>query len=447
MHRIRILIPIALAALGLAAPAAAEASRSQFMIFEAPRELASADAGLRAQTLDEISGLGAKWLRVVLYWKGVAPSPNSAKRPAFDERDPAAYDWTQYDRAIGDARARGFNVLVTVSGPVPTWATGRHSGHTYKPSATRFERFVTAVGRRYGGEINTWSVWNEPNHPQFLGPQFVKGKAYSPGLYRNLWRAAVRGLKASGNGRDTMLAGETAPRGTPRVVSPISFVRGFFTRGGGSMGVDGWAHHPYTTRSGPFFKPPNRNDVTIGVLSRLTRALDQETRNGLRVYLTEFGIQSKPDPYVGVAEDRQAEYRSISEKIAYRNSRVRAFSQYMMRDDLPRAGSAYVRYSGFESGLRHSSGEAKLAYDAFRLPLVADRAGSRVSLWGLVRPTAAATTVGVQYRHGSKGAWRTLTTRSTSSGGYWSASARFRSGRVYRVVWGDHAGPATRVYR
>ena len=34
------------------------------------------------------------------------------------------------------------------------------------------------------------------------------------------------------------------------------------------------------------------------------------------LYLTEFGVQSEPDPYVGVSETQQAEYRSIAERIA-----------------------------------------------------------------------------------------------------------------------------------
>ena len=58
-----------------------------------------------------------------------------------------------------------------------------------------------------------------------------------------------------------------------------------------------------------------------------------------------------------------------------------------MRDDLPREGPAYERYGGFESGLRHSDGEVKPAFDGFRLPLVAER-GHRTRLWGLVRPAA-----------------------------------------------------------
>ena len=50
------------------------------------------------------------------------------------------------------------------------------------PSATRSTR---------------WSIWNEPNQPQFLAPQYERGKPVSPKLYRKLYQAAVRGLRAT----------------------------------------------------------------------------------------------------------------------------------------------------------------------------------------------------------------------------------------------------------
>ena len=61
----------------------------------------------------------------------------------------------------------------------------------------------------------------------------------------------------------------------------------------------GYAHHAYTTGQGPTFKPAQPNDVTIGVLSRLTAALDRAAKAGaitrrLPIYLTEFGIESTP---------------------------------------------------------------------------------------------------------------------------------------------------------
>ena len=111
------------------------------------------------------------------------------------------------------------------------------------------------------------------------------------------------------------------------------------------------------------------------------------------------------------------------------------FSQYLLRDDLPREGEgAAQRYSGFESGLRTSSGRAKTALAAFPLPLAARRQGSRVSLWGLVRRAQGATTVTVEYANGARG-FRRLATVRTSSRGSWRRTTSYRSGRRYRVVW------------
>jgi hypothetical protein len=270
------LLALAGTVVALSSAAPAVASTSQYTIFEAPTEMASGDDALRQQTFDEIQSFGARNMRVLLYWNSVVRSNNAKSKPAsLAERDPnsAGYDFSRYDAIMAEAARRGINVMLTVTGPVPRWATGKHSGHTYKPSRTRFERFVEAVGKRYGSQVSTWSVWNEPNHPDFLTPQFVKHKAYSPKLYRALYQAALQGLGATGNGGDRVLAGETAPRGTPRVVPPITFVKTFFR--GKTLKVSGWAHHPYTTKAGPFFVPSSKNDVTIGVLSRLTKALDR----------------------------------------------------------------------------------------------------------------------------------------------------------------------------
>jgi hypothetical protein len=440
------------AAAAFAGPA--QASTGQFTLFEAPRELQSSDDALRSQTLDELQGLGVKWLRVVLYWRSVAPQSGSSVAPAFDEAGQDGYHWSVYDRVISEARARGLKVMVTVSGPVPRWATSTHRDYVTKPDAARFQKFVTAVGNRYGSQVSTWSIWNEPNHPAFLAPQWTGPKGNrrpaSPKLYRALFLAGERGLRASGNGATRVLIGETAPRGTTKAVPPLRFLRGV-TAARGLLPADGYAHHAYTTAAGPSFRPSNPDDVTIGVLSRLTTALDRAARahrlkRRMRVYLTEFGIQSYPDPYIGVSYQRQGEYRSISEWIAWRNPRVAAFSQYLMRDDDPRPGSKYSRYGGFESGLRRSTGAAKPAYDAFRIPLVADARGPRTYFWGYVRPAGARTAVELQVRARGSKQWKRLKRVTTNGSGYWRSTSAVRSGASYRVVWGSYRGPATRAY-
>src|SRR3954451_13705583 len=313
----KLLVVIAMAAAFLAAASSSEAKTSQFTLFEAPRELLSSDDALRQKTLDEIQSMGVNDLRIVILWRSVAPSSGSSTPPAgFDSAGQDGYLWAPYDRVINEAHARGMKVLVTLSGPIPKWASANHKSYTYKPNVTRFQKFVTAVGNRYRDQVSMWSIWNEPNHPGFLTPQYARTKsgrryAYSPKLYRQLFLAGDHGLRASGNGSDRLLISETEPRGTTKAVPPLQFLRGLFASRG-KLPADGYAHHAYTTRSGPWFRPSNLDDVTIGVLSRLTRALDYYGRKGrirrnMPIYLTEFGIQSKPDPFIGVSYQQQAE--------------------------------------------------------------------------------------------------------------------------------------------
>jgi hypothetical protein len=325
--------------------------------------------------------------------------------------------------------------------------------------------FMTALSKHFGGEVSRWSIWNEPNHPQFLGPQYdSKHRPASPKIYRGLYAAALRGLAAAGDTKPVLM-GETAPTGTGKDVAPLTFLRGALclsdsykkVGGCGKLRVDGYAHHAYTNRKGPLYVPPGPNDVMIGSLSRLVTALNKAASAGvvnksLPIYLTEFGIQSTPDPAFGVSLQQQAEFRSYSERLAYYNPRVKAFSQYLLTDDEPQISPDLPKYSGFESGLRTSTGKAKPALDGFRLPLVAKKSGtsSKVSLWGLARPAGGVTKVTIQQAANGK-SFSTLKTVTTDARGYWTSTAsRGSSTRAWRVKWTDadgrtFTGPATRA--
>jgi hypothetical protein len=442
---------------------AAHASKTQEVTFEAPRDLF--DPSKRADAFDEIGSLGAHALRIVLYWKDVAPEATSRVKPKLDMADPAVYDWSKYQPVLDEAKARGWTVQVTASGPVPQWATNGARDNVTRPSPNEFRMFMTALSKRFGGEVARWSIWNEPNHPDFLGPQYdSKHRPASPTIYRGLYAAALRGLAAAGDTKPVLM-GETAPTKTGRVVAPLAFLRGALclsstykkSGGCGKLRVDGYAHHAYTTRSGPLFVSPDKDNVMIGTLPRLISALDKAAKAGvvrksLPIYLTEFGIQSTPDPLYGVSLQRQAEYRSYSERTAYYTPRVKAFSQYLLTDDKKDAGGPGTSYGGFESGLRTAAGKAKPALDGFRLPLVAKTSGAsaKVTLWGLVRPATTAVKVTVQQRGTHSGTFKTIKTVTTSSKGYWTSTAtRGTSAREWRVKWTDaggktFTGPATR---
>ncbi|MCW2998788.1 MAG: hypothetical protein JWN65_2337 [Solirubrobacterales bacterium] len=450
----------------LALPAASHASRNQLLTFEAPRDLL--DPGKRDTALTQLDSLGVRSLRVVMYWRDVAPQPNSKEQPDVDTTDPATYDFSRVDPVLNAAKARGWPVLLTVSGPVPRWATRDRKDNVTRPNPDKFAQFMTAVGRHFKDRVALWAVWNEPNHPVFLAPQYDSRKRpVSPGLYRRLFLAAQRGLESAKVPDPRILMGETAPRGTGKDVAPLTFLRGALCLSASyrrtsqkcdRLKIAGFAHHAYTTRSGPYFVPPGRNDVTIGVLGRLVSALDKAARAKAipartPIYLTEFGIQSEPDPIFGVSFQRQAEYRAISERIAYDNKRVVSFSQYLLTDDAPRPGPKIARYSGFESGLITASGKAKPSLDAFRLSLVSSKRSKKTaSIWGVVRPATVPGTAVLEYRAGAKGAFRTFKTVSFNRLGYFALTAPYKAGRQYRLVWTApggtvYRGAPTRTYR
>jgi len=431
----------------LLAPAVAAASSSQVMTFEAPSQLL--DDSAREGTLDQIQGFGVSRVRALVYWRDFSARESSRRRPRFDRADHAAYPagtWDRLDRLVDSIGRRGMSLHVTLTGPVPTWATKRRRGHIDDPNPAEFGRWARAVATRYGDRVDLWSIWNEPNHPDFLGPQYRRGRPHTPRVYRRLYQrgeAAIHGVR--GGARDLVLFGETAPIGNQNVVSPLGFLRGAMcldaryrkARGCSRLRIDGYAHHAYTRRSGPTFVSDDTDEVSIGSLSRLVSALDKAGRaraiaRNRDIYLTEFGIQSKPDPLAGVSLRRQAEYLAISERIAYANPRVKAFSQYLMNDDQPRRGSRLQRYSGFETGLRTSSGRAKPSYDGFMLPLAVTRYGSSDVAWGRVRPAAGSTEVTIQ--HSLRGRrWKRLTVVTT--GGVYGFRTEHRDRQRYRARW------------
>src|SRR6266851_825142 len=131
------------AATFLATAVPALASRNQALFFEATSTLKN--PAQRATSFAQLDSLGVRALRIVLYWHDVAPGADSKRKPAFDATDPGAYDWGQYDAVVQAAAARGWQILVTVSGPVPRWATPGARDTVTRPSPREFGRFFEAV--------------------------------------------------------------------------------------------------------------------------------------------------------------------------------------------------------------------------------------------------------------------------------------------------------------
>jgi hypothetical protein len=230
----------------------------------------------------------------------------------------------------------------------------------------------------------------------------------------------------------------------------------------GLFRATGFGHHPYAIDVEPTRREPNPDQVTISSIGRLTKTLDgifrrYGQRRRLPIWLTEYGYQTRPpDPLTGVSYRRQAAYLNEGEYIAYRNRRIRSFSQFLLVDDQPntRVAPGDPRYWGstFQSGLVNLARKHKPSFFAFQRPAFVSparvRRGRRVRVFAALRPAPAGRrlTARVEFRAGSRGPWRTLRRLSTRNrrGYLWTTVRPRRSGQI-RVRWLTSPGGTSRT--
>jgi hypothetical protein len=413
--RLLCLLALTVAACLPAAPA--WASKSQETILQDDTLLTGGSEATAIQTLDTLKSLGADRIRVLMFWNRIAFRGSQRERPTLpDPLNPNNYEgWDRYDLIVREAAARGIGVDLDLAPPAPLWATvftdDPELQNHYKPNASDFRNFATAVGTRYSGtypdplrpgsnlpRVTYWSVWNEPNEWHFLAPQFATPTSpveRAASLYRDLLDAAYTGLSVSGHGGDIILIGETAPKGrndpgSHHSLKPLRLIRALYcvdrrlkplqgtaaqnlvcptTSAGrasfaadhpGLFQVTGWGHHPYALATRPNSVSRDPDDVALGDLSRLTNTLRSVFRaygrgsGGLPVYLTEFGFQTLPPDPFGLPPNRQADFINQSEFAVYGNPRVRSYSQFLLVDDGPDTRfppSSFFYWNNFQTGL------------------------------------------------------------------------------------------------
>lgn len=500
-------------------PSVASASHGQIAIIQDGVALHSDPVG----TLRTFRKLGTEQIRVIVQWASIAPRPNSKKRPRFNPTNPAAYraaNWSSWDRIVRVAHHDGIAVDFTVSGGAPRWAEPRDTprqvtgnpNRSWEPSAAAFGQFMRAIATRYDGSypdprrsgqalpaVRFWTIWNEPNFGEDLGPQAIRGSTVSvaPMRYRALVDTAWRALHQTGHGHDTILIGGLTARGqrSPATRSnpdghpgkfaqtkPLEFVRTLYCvnrsfhplRGGlaraegcpttaaatrrfrsahpGLFSAGGFAQHPY-----PQSQPPTRDSshdpdfAAFPDLPNLWRTLDRAqrvygSRTRFLIYNDEFGyITHPPNRARYVSPATAAYYINWAEYLSWRWQRVASYAQFLLRDPALRPG--LPPGGAFASGLERPGGHKKPAFDAFRLPLflpvISGRPGASLQVWGCLRPahfigadTGSAQSVRIQFQRGSHGPFRTLLSLQVNDArGYFDLRLHFPASGTVRLAY------------
>lgn len=512
MNLHRFLLPaLALCAIAPANAMAATDMESTFQ--DDPLIVNTNDDNVRNAALDKIAAMGVDRIRVSVFWKNVAPNATSETRPAFDATNPAAYPiegWARYDKIVRGAQARGLKVNLNPTSPAPRWATGASPRadlqDQWQPDPVQFGQFVQALAKRYDGtyamlpRVDYWSLWNEPNQGAWLAPQSIvdprdpKRKVEAaPHLYRLLAGEAYKALSVTGHGGDTIIFGETAPKGSQRdrdisrPLDALRFLRQLYclddnlqilkgtsaevrncpTDGNAQAFVDnnpvlfktsGYAHHPYELLLSPTKESGGADWVTIADLNDLQSELKriyarygQRTQDprGVPLYLTEFGYQTPPDP-ISVTFAQQAAYLNQSEFIAYKNRLVRTLAQFLLNDDAPVAGAKTARdkYLTFQSGLRSVNGKEKPSLKAYVTPIFigprAVKRGKSTRVWAGLRP---ATGTGpkqaqIQFRRKGSKKWRTVARRNAKPPSFYlDTRVKVPGTGAMRILWQNGSRP------
>ena len=415
--------------------------------------------------LARMQALGADRVRVSAFWSDIAPAPRSTVPPArFDPSYPYApeYRFGALDRVVGSAAAHGMKVLISLSTPIPYWASRapERKNPVWDPDPSKFAAFAYAVAARYGTMADQFAILNEPNQGAWLQPQSLAGKPVSPHMYRALVRAAYPAIKMAAP-KATVLVGELAPSGrndpgVTRPIRPLAFLRAMgcrdarfhAVRGGRCNGfkavpLDALGHHPYALFQSPFQRSHYRDDAAIGDWRRLEQTLDRlvarkalkpSGRGRVPIYYTEFGYQTDPpDPFAGVSLARQSRWLQDAAYVAWRTPRVRALNQFRVSDGKIR-GSGPLAFREFQSGLFFASGKAKPSSRTFANPIVV-RGGL---VWGQAR-AGGAHTVTVERRAPGSKAFKRVALARTDARGYFQKRVARRPG-AYRFRWADGSG-------
>jgi hypothetical protein len=226
--------------------------------------------GGRNAVLTDARALGARWVRINMIWS-----------------DYVRYGFARFDSAVDAARARGFNVQITIVGTPSYDSHGDRRLSWYKPSPTRFRSFAVLVASHFKGRVFRYSLWNEGNLGRWIAPT-----KSAPLIYRKLFLAAYPALKRV-DGRIQVLIGELTSSHDPL---------GFLRKAASGLKADGLAYHPFE-----FYKRPGSGSSTRGfvginstpgiknALRDLARRHKLTTLRGaaLPLYYTEFGYLTK----------------------------------------------------------------------------------------------------------------------------------------------------------
>jgi hypothetical protein len=197
------------------------------------------------------------------------------------------YNWTDTDRVVKAANARGIKLLAIVL-DTPPWArlsSCSGDGQVCSPTDPKqFATFAGAVAGRYSAQgVSNWEIWNEPNLGHEWGSQ---GNVAGYAQLLSLASAAIRAKESSA----TIITGGLGPAATDGTdVAPIDFLSGLYKAGVRSS-FDAVGMHPYSYPVPPTYAASwNAWQQMAANSSSLRSVMAANGDSAKKIWITEYG--------------------------------------------------------------------------------------------------------------------------------------------------------------
>ena len=220
--------------------------------------------------LSDMNALGVTWMRFDMPWNDIQPD------------GPTIYNWSGYDRVVAAANKHKLNMLVILD-YTPAWARQKGCADTNKcppTDNTQFAQFAAAAASRFGPKgLNSWEIWNEPNHMGAWAP------APDPTAYTNLLIPTYTAIKKADPSAFVITGGTGVTYTENGNYSPSDFLAAIY-KNGGKNSFDGVGQHPYS-----FPALATLNEAWTGWYQMLAvRSLMVANDDSAKpVWLTEYG--------------------------------------------------------------------------------------------------------------------------------------------------------------
>ncbi len=262
-------------------------------------ELLQYDSADLRSHLARIQSAGFRWIRQFAYWDEL-------------ERRQGDFDWSAWDQLA--LALRDFPQLepLVVLMNSPAWARDERSLSSTGPprDLSHFAAFAGAFAERFGGLVDNYQIWDEPNLADAWG-----GLEPRPAEYNALLETAREAILQADSSATIVAAGlapttETAGRN----ISDIRYLEGLYAQGARHL-MDVVVGKPYGFSSSPLDR---RVDESILNFSRVIALREVMVKHGdarKPLWASNYGWNSLPPDWPGapsiwgaVSESQQIEY-------------------------------------------------------------------------------------------------------------------------------------------